>query len=247
MKRGVEIVEDQAYFSGSEADLKLALAGGRIDRCGSLVIEGKLPALPAELGRLTRLRELVVETDTLATIDPGLFACAALASLVVRSNQLKALPTGGWRRLAALERLDLRGSHALRCLPDDIGDAPRLGGEFDLRAHVKLTELPASFTRLARVTVLHLPPGVRAPDPIAGLTALHTLELHGVDVLPADIGALRGLERLRLQDTTITRLPAGLADGPPGLRVVLPAAQRDALMDTSAAVIAALGPRVGFA
>lgn len=244
--KGIEIVADQAYFSGSAADLTKAIVERRLDACGSLVIEGKLPALPPDIGRLRRLRELVLDTDTLATIDPGLFGCAALVRLVVASNQIKELPAGGWRRMAALERLELGGSRALRGLPDDLGEAPRLGGEFDLREHNKLAALPASFGRLARVTVLVLPPGVAAPDPIAGLLALHTLELHGVAALPEDIGALAKLERLRVQDTAITTLPAGLLARAETLRVLLPAAQREALMASNAELLAAFGPRASF-
>ena len=50
--KGVEIVADQAYFRGSTAELQRALLGGALDRCGSLVVEGKLTAVPAEIGRL---------------------------------------------------------------------------------------------------------------------------------------------------------------------------------------------------
>jgi Leucine-rich repeat (LRR) protein len=243
---GIELVGDQAYFSGSQADLARALEGGALDRCGSLVIEGKLPALPPDIGRLRRLRELVIDSDTVATIDPGLFACVALVRLVIGSNQLTALPAGGWRRLAALERLELGGSRALRALPDDLGDAPRLGGPFDLGEHRKLTALPPSFGRLAHVTVLVLPPGDAAPDPIAGMLALHTLELHGVRALPADLGALPRLERLRVHDTEIAALPPGLVARANDLRITLPAAQRAALEVSSADVLTALGARATF-
>lgn len=215
--KGVEIVADQGYFNGSAAELARALGAGLFDACGSLVVEARLNAVPAEIGRLVRLRELVVATDTLQTIDPALFRCAALTKLVVLSNQLKELPSGGWGRLTALETLELAGSHALRCLPEDLGAAPRLGGEIDLGALRKLDRLPASFGRLSRVTVLRLPPGVAAPDPIAGMTGLRTLEVRGVAALPGDLGALPQLERVYADGCPLTGLPASLA-GAPALR-----------------------------
>ena len=312
--KGVEIVEDQGYFSGSTAELQEALTRGLFDRCGSLVVERKLTALPPEIGRLKRLRELILDSDTIQTIDPGLFQCAGLVKLVVLSNQLKTLPAGGWARLKALEQLVLTTSNALRELPEDIGDAPRLGGEFDLAAQTKLAPLPLSFGRLAAVTLLSLPPGLPAPDPIAGMKTLRELRLRGVDHLPGDLGALSELrfldisecpitalpdelgaakllhtlhlartaltslpeslgdlpalreldlestpieslpesigraplQRLRLQQTAITRLPASLATPAGDLRIFLPREHRAAIEASSAAVLNALGSRARF-
>lgn len=208
--KGVEIVEDQAFFSGSTADLQRAIAGGALDRCASLTVEGKLTAVPPEIARLTRLRELILDTDTLQTIDPAIFACARLVKLVVLSNQIKELPAGGWRRLGALEALEVTTSRALRGLPEDVGEAPRLGGEFDLTPQTKLTALPGSFGRLAGVTILRLPPGVAAPEPIAGMTALRRLTLRKVERLPEDIGALQQLESIDAQDCPLTAVPTSI-------------------------------------
>lgn len=208
--KGVEIVEDQAFFSGSTADLKRAIAGGALDDCGALTVEGKLTAVPPEIARLKKLRELVLDTDTLQTIDAAIFQCARLVKLVVLSNQIKELPAGGWRKLAALEQLELTTSRALRGLPDDVGEAPRLAGEFDLTAQTKLAALPRSFGRIAGVTILRLPPGVAAPEPIAGMTALRRLTVRGVDRLPADLGALQQLEAVDAKDCPLTELPASI-------------------------------------
>lgn len=210
MAKGVEIVEDQAYFAGSTADLQKALAAGALDRCGSLVVERKLTALPPEIGRLRRLRELRLETDTLQTIDPALFQCVGLVALFIGSNQLKALPAGGWARLKELRLLTLSSSNALRSLPDDLGDAPQLGGEFELGALSKLAALPASFARLQHVTLLRLPPGLLAPEPIAGMKGLRELRVQGVDHLPDDLGALAELRFLDAADCAIAALPASL-------------------------------------
>ncbi|MBK9753733.1 MAG: leucine-rich repeat domain-containing protein [Nannocystis sp.] len=208
--KGVEIVEGQAYFSGSTAELQRALAAGELDACGSLVVEGKLNALPPEIGRLTRLRELVLDTDTLQTIDPAIFACAGLVKLVVHSNQIKELPAGGWGRLARLEQLEFAGAKALRGLPEDLGAAALLGGAFDLLPQTKLTALPRSFGRLSRVTLLRLPPGVAAPDPIAGMTGLRELRVRAVATLPEDLGALQELRFVDACECPITRLPASI-------------------------------------
>lgn len=312
--KGVEIVGDQAYFSDSTAALQRVLTGGALDRCGSLVVEGKLTAVPPEIGRLKRLRELILDTDTLQTIDEALFQCVGLVKLSVLSNQIKQLPAGGWARLAALEQLELTTSNALRELPADIGEAPRLGGDFDLTLQTKLAPLPPSFGRLARVTLLHLPPGLPAPDPIAGMTGLRELQVRGVTQLPADLGALQDLrlvdayecpitalpesiggatllralalsrtkltalpdsltelralrdldlaqtplaalpeaigqvplQRLRLQNTLITRLPESLATPAGDLRIYLPREQRSVIEANSAAVLRALSGRVVF-
>lgn len=212
--KGIEIVEDQAFFSGSTADLKRAIADGALDGCRALTVEGKLTAVPPEIRRLTGLRELILDTDTLQTIDPAIFECTALVKLVALSNQLKELPAGGWGRLAKLEQLELTASKALRGLPEDLGDASALGGEFDLTPQSKLKALPASFGRLAGVTVLRLPVGVPAPDPIGGMTGLRRLTLRGVDRLPADIGALPQLEALDASQCPLTSVPDSLGDAP---------------------------------
>ncbi len=312
--KGVEIVGDQAYFAGSTAELQRSLESRELDKCGSLVVEGKLVAVPPEIGRLKRLRELILDTDTVQTIDAGLFDCVGLVKLVVLSNQIKALPAGGWARMKALEQLDLTTSNALRELPEDIGEAPRLGGDFDLSLLTKLAGLPPSFARLARVTLLHLPPGMAAPEPIAGLAGLRELRLRGVTQLPADIGSLADLrlldvnecpitelppsigaatmlrelglartrlttlpdsltelmalkdldlagtplealpeaigriplQRIRLQNTAITRLPESLATAAADLRIYLPREQRGAIEVSSGSVLRALGSRYLF-
>jgi Leucine-rich repeat (LRR) protein len=208
--KGVEIVADQAYFRGSTAELQRALTGGALDRCGSLVVEGKLNALPPEIGRLKRLRELILDTDTIQTIDEALFQCVGLVKLVVLSNQIKQLPAGGWARLVKLEQLDLTTSNALRELPADLGEAPRLVGDLDLSQQTKLAALPPSFARLAGVTLLRLPPGLPAPESIAGMKGLRELQLRGVDRLPDDLGELKDLRLLDAYECPITALPESI-------------------------------------
>lgn len=245
--KGIELVEDQAYFTGSTADLSRALASGALDACGSLVVEGKLTALPAEIGRLRGLRELVLTTDTLQTIDAALFDCRALVRLLVRSNQLKALPAGGWGRLAALESLELTASKALQGLPDDLGALPRLE-TLDAR-DCPLTALPAAIGDAAALRSLALC-GTRLtalPDSLTRLARLEHLDLSRTPLaaLPEAIGELP-LTLLRLQQTAITRLPASLAAPAGELRVFLPREQRPAIEASSADVLAALGPRARF-
>lgn len=208
--KGFEVVEGQAYFIGSTAELQRLLVAGELDGCGSLVVEGKLNAVPPEIGRLTGLRELVLATDTLQSIDAAIFGCVGLVKLVVLSNQLKELPAGGWGRLMELEHLELTSSRALRGLPEDLGDALRIGGEFDLSAQTKLTALPGSFARLSRVTLLRLPPGVRAPERIAGMAGLRELRVRGVDALPEDIGALQDLRMLDASECGIAAVPGSI-------------------------------------
>jgi len=211
---GFEIVEGQAYFTGSTAELQALLVAGKLARCGSLVIEGKLVTLPPEIGRLTRLRELILDCDTVQAIDPAIFECVGLTRLVVLSNQLKELPAGGWARLSELAELALTGSVALRGLPEDLGAAPKLGGDFDLSLLTKLGGLPRSFGQLARVTLLRLPAGVPAPDPIAGMRGLRELRVRAVDVLPEGLGALPDLRQVDASECPIARVPASIGGAP---------------------------------
>lgn len=208
--QGFEIVDGQGFFTGSTAELQKRVLAGELDRCGSLVVEGKLVTLPPEIGRLTRLRELVLDSDTVQSIDAAIFACVGLTRLVVLSNQIKALPAGGWARLGSLEQLVLTGARALRELPEDIGAATKIGGEFDLTPLTKLGPLPRSFAELARVTLLRLPPGLTAPDPIAGMTGLRELELRAADRLPEGLGALKDLRLIEASECPITAVPASI-------------------------------------
>jgi Leucine-rich repeat (LRR) protein len=63
---------------------------------------------------------------------------------------------------------------------------------------------------MSRVTLLRLPPGVLAPDPIAGMTGLRELRLRGAASLPADIGALTELRLLDASESPISELPASI-------------------------------------
>ncbi|HTM21964.1 MAG TPA: leucine-rich repeat domain-containing protein [Kofleriaceae bacterium] len=159
-----------------------------------MILSGALPALPAAIGGLTQLRELVASGVGLAAIAPELGRARALRRLVLSSNRLAALPDS-IGELAALEHLDI-GRNQLTALPDGVG---RLHALHTLRAEDnQLAALPAA---------------------VAALPALRELVLGGVwnggnplTALPD--GAWPALHRLHLNDCAVRRLPRGLAAAP---------------------------------
>ena len=214
--KGIEIEEfddgPAATVKGSDALLDEALRAGALDAAVTLTLEGKLTRVPPEIGRLRALTTLRLDAPGIADVSDGIFACTALRTLEIAfKSKLTKLPAGGWGKLAALERLTLPGG--LSELPADLGDATALRGDFDLRLHGKLRQLPASLGRLARVESLLLHGKIDALPPLGGLRGLQQLVIDGaakLRTLPEDIGGLSCLTLLHVQGTAVAAIPASI-------------------------------------
>jgi len=173
---------------------------GRLDLAGLM-----LPALPAEIGELTHLRELrcghaEYEGSTLADLAP-IASLAGLQSLDCSGTHVADLtPLAG---LAALESLDCRGTKVASLAPlADLADLRSLDFRVtkvaDLKPLTRLTNLQKLDCSATRVTDL---------VPLAGLFALRSLDCwaNGVaDLSP--LADLKGLESLACGHTKVIDL-----------------------------------------
>ena len=86
-----------------------------------------LTTLPPEIGQLTALKILRLDSNQLTTLPPEIRQLTALTQLYLMSNQLTTLPDG-LRELRQLELLGLHDNPALELSPSVIGPDPRTGG-----------------------------------------------------------------------------------------------------------------------
>jgi Leucine-rich repeat (LRR) protein len=92
----------------------------QIERTGSCDLSNReLTALPAEIARLTNLRELRLDGNRLTALPPEIARLTNLAALTLDDNRLTVLPAE-IARLTGLRRLGLEGNR-LTALPPEIG------------------------------------------------------------------------------------------------------------------------------
>ncbi|MBI2391536.1 MAG: leucine-rich repeat domain-containing protein [Deltaproteobacteria bacterium] len=213
--KGIELFEDEgtAEVEGTDADLAKALGDGALDEIENLVLGGRLTAVPSAITRLKRLKRLDVTSGKIKSLPAETFELATLETLGLSESKIATLPAGGWGRLVELR--DLQLTTDVTALPDDLGDAPLLGGPFDLAPMRKLATLPESFGRLAHVTELRLPPKAKSlPSSIAGMSALTMLDVseRAIAALPDDLGRLPALAVVRAVSARLKALPESLGD-----------------------------------
>ena len=150
---------------------------------------GLTGAVPAEIGRLSALRELDLDGNELTSVPAEIGQLTSLEKLYLGDNQLTSLPAE-IGQLTALEELRL-GGNLLMSVPVEIGQLTSLDTLF--LYNNKLTSVPAE---------------------IGQLTSLRELDLSGnrLTSVPANIGQLTALKQLNLSFNKLTRLPAAIRD-----------------------------------
>jgi len=168
-----------------------------------------ISSLPPAIGRLTRLRELKLQSTRLLTLPDEIGNLSDLKLLDLKnSNQLTTLPSE-IGDLSSLMILDLYRCEEIESLPPSIGRLKNLQ-RLDLSG---FNQLPDEIGDLIELRILNLQnSGLRALPPwIGNLQKLHSLSLSGftqLTALPSDIGLLRDLKSLCLGDNSeLTTLP----------------------------------------
>ena len=173
---------------------------------------GLTGAVPAEIGRLSSLRELDLSYNQLTSLPAEIWQLTALQVLALNDNQLTSVPAE-IGQLTWLERLWLNNNQ-LTSVPAEIGQLTSLE-RLSLYDN-QLTSLPAEIWQLTSLEELRLSYNklTSLPPEIWQLTSLRVLSLNDNPLtnLPAEIGQLTSLEELYLMGNKLTTLPAAIRE-----------------------------------
>ena len=169
---------------------------------------GLTGAVPAEIGRLSALRQLSLGVNQLTSVPAGIGHITTLERLILSRNQLTSLPVEIWQ-LTSLVSLDL-SDNQLTSLPAEIGQLASLKGLW--LCGNRFTTLPVEVGRLTSLQGLSLGGNqlTSLPAEIWQLTALTELNLNGNQLtsVSAEIGQLTALRELNLNNNKLTSVPA---------------------------------------
>ena len=173
---------------------------------------GLTGAVPAELGRLSALRELNLSSTALTLLPAEIGQLTALQELRLTENQLTRVPAE-IGQLTALQELRLIDNQ-LTSVPEEIGQLTSLQ-ELNLYGN-QLTSVPAEIGRLTSLVRLDLGDNrlTSLPAEIVQLASLERLFLNGNQLtsVPAEIGQLTSLEGLWLHGNQLTSVPAEIRE-----------------------------------
>ncbi len=170
---------------------------GELTEMENLLLDSNgLRSLPKSIGKLKKLRRLYAYHNKLATLPDSLCECTALEDLSLWSNELTEIPES-IGKLSKLTELDVHGNQ-LTALPDSIGDLKELD-ELDIHDN-KITELPDTLVGCDKLRELDTARNqLRAlPDNIGGIKSLEILKFgrNPMPQLPESIGELHNLIEL---------------------------------------------------
>ena len=153
------------------------------------LFDKKLTELPENLGNLSRLQELYVNSNRLTQLPDSIVKLKMLSVLNANSNRITVLPEN-IGKLSALKNLHLY-SNRIEKLPESIGN---------------LTGLKTLWLQSNKLTTI--------PECIGNLHALVALNLreNQLKQLPATIGQLKALKSLQLSENPLVSIPEALGD-----------------------------------
>ena len=199
----------ELYLEGFDLTGAVPAEIGRLSALRELNLGGnQLTSVPAEIGQLTSLTRLWLSHNQLTSLPAEIGQLTALTRLNLGDNQLTSLPAE-IGQLAALEWLDLSEDQLTR-VPAEIGQLISLR---ELRLYDnQLTSVPAEIGQLTLMVLLSLGGNqlTSVPMEIGQLTSLEYLYLTGNQLtsLPAEIGQLTSLKRFDLSNNQLTSVPA---------------------------------------
>ena len=179
-------------------------------RVVELLLEGLglTGAVPAEVGRLSALKQLNLSDNQLTSVPAEIGQLTSLVNLDLSGNQLTSVPAE-IGQLTSLVELDL-GNNQLTSVPAEIGQLTSLQ-KLWLSGNT-LTSAPAEIGQLTSLQKLWLSGNqlTSVAAEIGQLTSLTELNLNDNQLtsVPAEIGQLTSLVWLNLAGNQVTSLPA---------------------------------------
>ncbi|UOB18418.1 leucine-rich repeat domain-containing protein [Abyssalbus ytuae] len=172
----------------------------------------KLTNLPAGIGQLTSLEDLILGNNQLTELPAEIGQLTLLEILYIGENELTGLPAE-IGQLESLKELDLSGNQ-LTGLPEEIGQLASL--EYLNLNKNQLTGLPAEIDQLTLLEILELKENLLTglPTEIGQLESLKELLLSGNQLtsIPEQIGNLTDLTHLGLYDNKLEGVPVQIGN-----------------------------------
>ncbi|UOB19186.1 leucine-rich repeat domain-containing protein [Abyssalbus ytuae] len=172
----------------------------------------KLTNLPAGIGQLTSLEDLILGDNQLTELPAEIGQLTLLEILYIGENELTGLPAE-IGQLESLKELDLSGNQ-LTGLPEEIGQLANL--EYLNLNKNQLTGLPAEIDQLTLLEILELKENLLTgfPTEIGQLESLKELLLSGNQLtsIPEQIGNLTDLTHLGLYDNKLEEVPVQIGN-----------------------------------
>ncbi len=192
--------------------------GGRVSRL-NLDNNNVGGRIPAELGHLSTLTELVLTRNRLAgPIPPELGEIAQLERLRLDFNQLTGSIPAELGSLGNLERIELDYNRLTGSIPRELGRLDKVTHMY-LSANELTGPIPAELGRLDNLTRLYLDRNELTgsiPSELGRLAKLERLRLEVNSLtgsIPPEIGSLTKLERLELAGNSLTgSIPSDLGN-----------------------------------
>lgn len=179
------------------------------------VSRNQLVVVPADVGNLMLLRELLLRCNRLPALPPEIGKCAQLRKLDLHRNRLTALPSE-LQYCERLEELDA-SFNELTAVPPELGRLQQLR-VLDVR-HNKLTTLPPTLCECAKLETLgcegndglsDIPEALRGNTKlvlwICGTVKTHRAEVAALEAISSDLERMARLgdeERLRLREDIV--------------------------------------------
>jgi Leucine-rich repeat (LRR) protein len=171
----------------------------------------RLTEIPPEIGRLTNLRVLMLDTNEISEIPPEVCLLTGLERVSLSNNRLKDLPDA-FASLTQIRSLHI-SNNEFEKFPLPVLDLPML--QFLDLADNELTELPEAISKLQglHTLILFINKLSTLPDSICNLPSLRCLWIgnNNITRLPRNFGKLKHLDWgfRHTQSTVIDGNPMG--------------------------------------
>ncbi|XP_078700654.1 uncharacterized protein LOC144927210 [Branchiostoma floridae x Branchiostoma belcheri] len=178
--------------------------------------DNRLTGIPEEVGQLQKLRRLELENNLLTQLPQAITTLPNLQDIDLSHNKLETLPDG-FSRLEQLRHLNIH-NNVFKKIPEEVCSLLQLQilnvGDNPLKC------LPDKISQLTGLTWLYISNCQfdEFPRQVLQLEGLKTLYMGNwagegkPSLVPEDIGRLKNLENLRMENSDLESLPEGVRE-----------------------------------